>query len=164
MGPWPTSSRAAKRPCPTCTLTQRQAPTACWPCCRQRYSTVRRFTMRWEHGGVFSRACLHACLYTRVCFAWLELGIHLSVVFAWFHLWACGTLNIYGYADLREVYRLQNQMSDVCHSGQQDKESFSNIMPVFESFHIFFCDHELAWHYLYCPDALILNHLVLQGG
>lgn len=63
MGPWPTSSRAAKRPCPTCTLTQRQAPTACWPCCRQRYSTVRRFTMRWEHGGVFSRACLHACVF-----------------------------------------------------------------------------------------------------
>lgn len=81
--PWPTSSHVAGRPCPTCTLTPRQDPIGLWLCCRQRYRTVRRFTMRWGDGGVCSHECAYVCTRVSVICVFCTLDLSL-ILFAFF--------------------------------------------------------------------------------
>lgn len=103
MGPWPTSSQSVKRPCPTCTPTQRRALTACSPCCRQQYSAVRRFTMRW--GGV--------SLHTHA-----RVNLRAKVLR---RSWSCSRRG--GFLAIAK-----HQKADICHTGQQRKRRRAIIL------------------------------------
>lgn len=141
LGLWPTSSRGARRPCPTCALTQRQALKACWPCCQRRCNTVRRSTMRWGHAGGWWHACVfvylcvliahtvHLCVCVSVALhvfwhSYVWIGVNFQLVdiscylFYSHQTWMKKHLNKKTVMFVLTCFWLEYALSEVCHNGQ----------------------------------------------